>query len=115
MKPAIYLRNALLLLALFTLLAPPLALAEPVKRSSELVKRSCIVKETQKGGMYVYIRCSENGKEIWMATVAREFKQDEQINFVDAPPMINFYSKYLNRTFPEVIFTDLLPSGATPK
>lgn len=71
--------------------------------------RSCEVKEVLKGGIYVYLRCQEKDKDIWMATVAREFKPDEVISFVDAPPMTDFYSKYLDRIFPEVIFTDLLP------
>ena len=71
--------------------------------------RSCSVKEVLKGGIYVYLRCQENEKDIWLATVAREFKTDEVISFVNAPPMNDFYSKYLDRTFPEVIFTDLLP------
>lgn len=108
MHIATVIRNALLITALIVIPTITLAQAEPVKRS-------CFVKETQKGGMYVYLRCNENGKDIWLATVAREFKPDERVNFVDAPPMINFYSKFLNRTFPEVIFTDLLPSGPAPK
>lgn len=77
--------------------------------------RSCTVKEVLKGGIYVYLRCQENEQDIWLATVAREFKTDEVISFVNAPPMTNFYSKYLNRTFPEVIFTDLLPPQAKKK
>lgn len=71
--------------------------------------RSCTVKEVVKGGMYVYLRCQENGRDIWLATVAREFKADEVVSFANAPPMNNFYSKQLDRLFPEVIFTDLLP------
>ncbi|HXC93024.1 MAG TPA: hypothetical protein VN652_03385 [Geobacteraceae bacterium] len=77
--------------------------------------RSCIVKEVLKGGMYVYIRCQEKDKEIWLATVAMEFKTDQVISFADAPPMIDFYSKFLNRTFPEVILTDILPPEAKKK
>lgn len=77
--------------------------------------RSCTVKEVLKGGIYVYLRCQENEQDIWLATVAREFKTDEVISFVNAPPMTDFYSKYLNRTFPEVIFTDLLPPQAKKK
>lgn len=77
--------------------------------------RSCAVKEVLKGGIYVYLRCQENANDIWLATVAREFKIDEVISFVNAPPMNFFYSKYLNRTFPEVIFTDLLPPAVTKK
>jgi len=77
--------------------------------------RTCSVKEVLKGGIYVYLRCQENDKDIWLATVAREFKTDEVISFVNAPPMTDFHSKYLNRTFPEVIFTDLLPPDANKK
>lgn len=77
--------------------------------------RSCTVKEVLKGGMYVYIRCQENEQDIWLAAVAREFKADEVISFVNAPPMTGFHSKFLNRTFPEVIFTDILPPEAKKK
>jgi hypothetical protein len=77
--------------------------------------RSCSVKEVLKGGIYVYVRCQEQGKDIWLATVAREFKLDEVITFVNAPPMTDFYSKFLDRTFTEVIFTDLLPPGVQKK
>lgn len=77
--------------------------------------RSCSVKEVLKGGIYVYLRCQENDKDIWLATVARDFKMDEIVTFVNAPPMNNFYSKHLDRIFPEVIFTDLLPPGMMKK
>ncbi len=100
----------LLRLLLVVLLLVPAAFS-----AAEEAPRSCTVKEVVKGGMYVYLRCQENGKEIWLATVAREFKTDEVVSFVNAPPMINFYSKQLNRTFPEVIFTDLLPPGGVKK
>jgi hypothetical protein len=82
---------------------------------AETKSRSCIIMEQQKGGMYVYLRCDESGKDIWLATVAREFKPNEKIDFVDAPPITDFYSKFLNRVFPEVIFTDLLPPDKKQK
>jgi len=77
--------------------------------------RSCSVKEVLKGGIYVYLRCQENDKDIWLATVAREFKIDEVVTFVNAPPMTDFYSKFLNRTFSEVILTDILPPEGKKK
>jgi hypothetical protein len=77
--------------------------------------RSCVVKEVLKGGMYVYIRCLEKDKEVWLATVAMEFKVDQVISFADAPPMIDFYSKHLNRMFPEVILTDIVPPEVKKK
>jgi hypothetical protein len=90
--------------------APPVTSAEPVQTKVET--RSCYVQEILKGGMYVYLRCKEKDKDIWLATVARDFKQDELVVFVNAPPMTDFYSKFLDRIFPEVIFTDLLPLGS---
>ena len=96
-------------LLLFVLLVPLVACAE------ETAPRSCTVKEVIKGGMYVYVRCQEKGADIWLAAVARTFKDDEVISFVDAPPMLNFYSKQLNRLFPEVIFTDIIPPAKQAK
>lgn len=91
------------------------ALLLPLTGRAELAPRSCTVKEVVKGGMYVYIRCQEKGADIWLASVARSFKDDEVISFVDAPPMTNFYSKQLDRLFPEVIFTDILSTGEQRK
>lgn len=92
-----------------------LLMLSPGTAPAETGPRSCSIREVIKGGMYVYLRCQEKEREIWLASVAREFKVDEVINFVDAPPMTNFYSKQLDRTFPEVIFTDILPPGAPRK
>lgn len=83
--------------------------------AGETPPRSCVVKEVLKGGMYVYVRCLEKDKEIWLATVAMDFKVDQVISFADAPPMTDFYSKFLNRTFPEVILTDILPPEVKKK
>lgn len=69
--------------------------------------RSCTVKEVLKGGLYVYIRCQEGSADVWLATVDRPFKPGEEILFQDVPPMTDFYSKFLNRTFPAVILTDV--------
>jgi len=89
--------------------------APSLSRAAGEPPRSCTAKEVLKGGMYVYIRCQEKDKEIWLATVAMEFKVDQVISFVDAPPMTDFYSKFLNRTFPEVILTDIIPPETKKK
>jgi hypothetical protein len=101
------LRQFLLAATLFLIMGAPSLAAEG--------NRSCSVKEILKGGIYVYLRCQEGNKDIWLATVAREFRVDEVITFVNAPPMTDFYSKFLDRTFPEVIFTDLLPPEVKKK
>jgi hypothetical protein len=90
-------------------------ISAPLSSRAAEPPRSCIVKEILKGGIYVYLRCQEKDKEIWLATVAAEFKPDQTIYFVDAPPMTEFYSKFLNRTFQEVIFTDILPTEPKKK
>jgi len=90
-------------------LAAALLLFSVSPSMAEEGNRSCTVKEVLKGGMYVYLRCQEKDKDIWLASVSREFEVGEVITFVNAPPMTDFQSKSLNRTFPEVILTDILP------
>ncbi len=102
-------------ICLFFTLFALLLLASASSSYAVEATRSCAVKEVVKGGMYVYFRCLEKDKDIWLATVARDFKTDEIVYFIDAPPMIDFYSKHLDRTFSEVIFTDLLPPEAKKK
>ena len=93
----------------FAMLCLVVALLMPFTASAEVNTRSCTVREVITGGMYVYLRCDEKGADVWLATVAREFKTGEPITFLDVPPVNNFYSKQLDRIFPEVIFTDFLP------
>lgn len=104
MKRSLAIRRYSLISLLLALLLSPLA-------AFAADTRSCSIKEIIKGGMYVYLRCEEKGSDIWLASVARTFREGEVITFINAPPMINFYSKQLDRTFPEVIFTDILPPG----
>jgi hypothetical protein len=104
MKKTVQLARCLLAIAMLLLVMPMSAVAE-------IGTRNCVVKEVLKGGMYVYIRCQEGNAEVWLATVDRSFKVDETIFFMDVPPMIDFYSKFLDRTFPAVILTDILKSG----
>lgn len=79
----------------------------PLPAVAAIGTRSCTVKEVLKGGMYVYIRCQEGSADVWLATVDRPFKPGEEILFLDVPPMTDFYSKFLNRTFPELILTEI--------
>lgn len=88
-----------------------LTLLIPFQAAAVIGTRYCTVKEVLKGGMYVYIRCQEGNAELWLATVDRLLKKDDLIMFQDVPPMTGFYSKYLDRTFPEVILTDILRKG----
>lgn len=108
MKPVASFNCCLPLIILtLLLLLPHSAAAEGV--------RTCKVKEVLKGGMYVYVLCQEKEKDLWLATVAREFKTDELVSFLDVPPMLNFYSKQLDRTFPEIILMDNFPPAGSKK
>jgi hypothetical protein len=89
--------------------AAPLLLVKPTASFSAENLRTCAVKEVLKGGMYVYLRCQEKDRDVWLATVSREFKLDETVTFLDVPPNKDFYSKQLDRVFPEIILMDNLP------
>lgn len=86
-----------------------------VVSGKEPVIRSCVVAETLDAAGYIYIRCKERGTDIWVATMRTSLRNGEQIAFVDTPPMMNFTSKELKRTFPQVMFvTELGRNGARP-
>lgn len=74
-------------------------------------ERSCVVQETLKDGNYTYIRCREGSNDVWVSTPKISVSAGEQISFTDAPPMVNFESKSLKRTFPRVIFTSITKEG----
>ena len=73
--------------------------------------RSCSVEEVLQAGGYTYIRCSEGSNELWLSTPQMALRPGEQIRFVDAPPMVNFQSKSLGRTFSRIIFTPITRAG----
>jgi hypothetical protein len=65
---------------------------------------TCIVLEVLNSGGYSYVRCQDGSQEIWLCLPQTSLNIGEQVSYLDAPPMINFHSKGLNRVFPEVRF-----------
>lgn len=65
---------------------------------------TCTVRDVLTSGSYIYIRCQEGSRQIWLATIPTRLAIGEQISYVESPPMINFHAKELKRTFPEVHF-----------
>lgn len=55
-------------------------------------------------GMYTYIEVSRGKETVWIAVTAMPVKKGDTIAFDEGAVMTNFYSKTLNRTFPQVIF-----------
>jgi len=65
---------------------------------------TCLVNEVTSTGGYTYIGCQEGSSQIWLATRQIDIQTGEQISFPDVPPMVNFISKSMSRTFPRISF-----------
>lgn len=62
------------------------------------------VVETMDSAGYTYVLVDENGQKIWVAVMQTKVKPGDTVEFPDSPPMINFQSKTLKRTFDKIIF-----------
>ena len=62
------------------------------------------VVETMNAAGYTYVQVEENGQKLWVAVMETKVKVGDTVEFPDSPPMINFQSKSLKRTFDKIIF-----------
>ncbi|UFS68688.1 hypothetical protein LPW11_12285 [Geomonas sp. RF6] len=62
------------------------------------------VVETMDAAGYTYVQVDENGQKLWVAVMQTPVKVGDTVEFPDSPPMINFSSKTLKRTFDKIIF-----------
>ncbi|GAB4303308.1 MAG: lipoprotein [Desulfuromonadia bacterium] len=53
---------------------------------------------------YTYLEVEENGQKLWVAVMQTKVNVGDIVEFPDSPPMVNFQSKSLNRTFDKIIF-----------
>jgi nitrous oxide reductase accessory protein NosL len=53
---------------------------------------------------YTYMEVEENGQKLWVAIMQTPIKVGDVVEFPDSPPMANFQSKTLKRTFEKIIF-----------
>jgi len=60
--------------------------------------------DTMDSGGYTYVQVEENGQKPWVAVMQTKVKVGDIVEFPDSPPMINFQSKTLKRTFDKIIF-----------
>jgi len=66
------------------------------------------VLSTVNAGGYTYIEVEEKGRKLWVAVMETKVNQGDTVEFPDSPPMENFHSKTLNRTFDKIIFSPSL-------
>lgn len=62
------------------------------------------VLSTKDAAGYTYLEVEENGQKLWVAVMQTKVNVGEMVEFPDSPPMVNFQSKSLNRTFDKIIF-----------
>jgi len=66
------------------------------------------VASTMNSAGYTYVEVDEKGKKLWVAVIETKVKTGDEVEFPDSPPMENFYSKTLNRTFEKIIFSPVI-------
>jgi hypothetical protein len=66
------------------------------------------VASTMNSAGYTYVEVDEKGKKLWVAVIETKIKTGDKVEFPDSPPMENFYSKTLNRTFERIIFSPVI-------
>ena len=73
------------------------------------------VLESMDAAGYTYINVETETGEKWIAVNLSAVEVGEKITFMDGMVMQNFFSKSLDRTFPEIVFSSgLVGKGATP-
>jgi hypothetical protein len=70
---------------------------------------------TENGGRYTYVQIDLDGKEVWYAVPATEFKVGEKVVSPEGMPMKDFYSKTLDRTFDMVYFAGSITKVNAPE
>ncbi len=82
----------------------PHAGLKPMDVPSAATNHKGKVLETMNAAGYTYIQIEEKGQKLWVAVMETKVKVGDMVEFPDSPPMVNFQSKSLNRTFDKIIF-----------
>ncbi len=63
------------------------------------------ITQTMNAGGYTYVEAAdEKGQKVWLALPEIKVKVGDNIEFPETPPMQNFQSKTLNKTFDKIMF-----------
>jgi hypothetical protein len=74
------------------------------------------VLEAMDAAGYTYLKVATDAGEKWVAVNQTSVTVGEEITYMDGMVMQNFFSKALDRTFPEIIFSGgLVGTGAAPQ
>jgi hypothetical protein len=87
--------------------ANPHAGMKPQEMSTSAVHEGKVASTMNSAG-YTYVEVDEKGKKLWVAVIETKVTKGDTVEFPDSPPMENFYSKTLNRTFEKIIFSPVI-------
>jgi hypothetical protein len=79
--------------------------AQTQDSAASLTNLGTVVSTIDSAG-YTYIEVEQEGKKVWLAASKVELAAGSPIRFGRGLPMTNFYSKSLQREFPEIFFVD---------
>ncbi len=63
------------------------------------------VLETFDSGGYTYLQLDNGQEKIWAAIAASKIEVGQQVALINGPVMQDFYSRSMERTFPEIVFS----------
>ncbi|HVN23288.1 MAG TPA: hypothetical protein VMT71_04915 [Syntrophorhabdales bacterium] len=91
----------------------PHAAVKPMEMNAGADHRGKVVSTMNASG-YTYMEIEENGKKFWVAATQVEVKPGDEVVFPDSPPVENFRSKTLNRTFDKIILAPAVQVNGRP-
>jgi len=63
------------------------------------------VTQTMNSGGYTYVEAADDkGQKTWLALPEMKVAVGDKIEYPETPPMVNFTSKTLNKTFDKILF-----------
>ena len=67
--------------------------------------RKSTVTQTMNAGGYTYVEAADDkGEKTWLALPEMKVAVGDKIEYPDTPPMVNFNSKTLKKTFDKILF-----------
>ncbi len=93
--------------------ANPHATGNPQEMAMGADHKAKVISAVNASG-YTYIEVEENGKKLWIAVMQTEVKPGDEVVFPDSPPVENFHSKTLNRTFEKIILVPAIQVNGKP-
>jgi hypothetical protein len=67
--------------------------------------KKATVTQTMNSGGYTYVEAAdEKGEKVWLALPEMKVTKGDKIEYPETPPMANFQSKTLNKTFEKILF-----------